>query len=236
MKIKILIIFFVAFALKLNSQLVDANVALTGNVFNSISKEAETAAMILYDTLGNKIGATRSNSAENGAYLLSGLKPGKTYELRIRRKSYMETKYRFTVPMTSEYKEISKDFLITPLEVGGMVPIQIPPFELNKSKLRVGSEISLENYVSLLTNKENSNVKFSIVCYADNDKNKKENKELTSERVNALIEYFVSKGVDKSRIKGEGFDRTSPIDPPKNAKESKGKRYIGKTYIRIESF
>lgn len=226
---------FMAFS-NLSAQMVDATVSLTGNVFNSITREPETVGIILYDKEGNKVGATRSNSAENGSYIISGLKPGKSYDLKLKRKSYMETKYSFTVPQTSEYKELSHDFLVIPLEKGGMVPIAVPPFEVNKSKLRVGADIALDYYASILSLPENKNVNFTIMCFADNDKSQKDNSELTDERATAIYQYLVSKGIDAARIKKEGSKRTSSIDPPKNAKESKGKRYIGKSYFRIDSF
>lgn len=218
------------------AKLVNATVSLVGNVFNSVSKSPETVSLILMDNAGTVITRARSNASENGSYYMTGLKPGNTYQLRLKKKGYMEEAWKLDIPASGQYSELSHDFLISPLEANAMIPISVPPFELNKSKLRFGAEVSLEDLKNTLAIKENENVKIQIVCYADNNKSKADNKRLTEERAKAIMQYFVSVGINTARITSEGSDSTDPKNPPKSEKESKGKRYVGLSYLKIVSF
>ncbi len=218
------------------SKAVNATVSLVGNVFNSVTKAPETVSIFVLDKDGNKIAFARSNASENGSYYLTGLKPGNTYQLRLKKKGYMEETWKLDIAASGQYSELSHDFLISPLEANAMIPISVPPFELNKSKLRFGAEISLEDLKNTLALKENESVKFQVVCYPDNNKNKAENKKLTDERSKSILQYLVSVGINTSRVTAEGSDSTDPKNPPPTEKTAKGKRYIGLSYLKIVSF
>lgn len=237
-KINLIVLLLVLSFMPLFSQtkLVNATVSIVGNIFNSVTKAPETVNIVLMDNAGNVVSRARSNAAENGSYNLTGLKPGNAYQLRLKKKGYMEEAWKIDIPASGQYSEMSHDFLISPLEANAMIPISVPPFELNKSKLRFGAEISLDDLKNTLAIKENENVKFQVVCFADNNKSKADNKKLTDERSKSIMQYLVSVGINSARITSEGSDSVDPKDPPKPGKESKGKRYIGRSYLKIVSF
>lgn len=207
-------------------------VSLTGNVFNQVTKQPETTALLVMKD-GKRITATRSRASENGNYYITGLKAGESYDIRLEKKGFMDQVFSIDVPKTDKYTEISKDFLIMPKEVGVKLPISVPPFEYNKSKLRVGSDLFLDDIQETL--KLNPDVVIQIVTYPDNDKNKKNNEELTKERAESLKEFFVSKGVDATRMTIDSNSSTDPENPPPVEKAAKGKRYIGSSYLKIVS-
>ena len=209
-------------------------VSLTGNIFNEVTKQPVTVFLMVLDQDGKRVTATRSNSAENGYYYITGLKPGKTYTISIKQKDYLNEQFVLSVANTDKYQEISKDFLVKPMEKNAYLKLSVPPFELNKSKLRFGSEFLLEDMAGTLKN--NPNVKFDIVCFPDNSKDKKENLELTDERSKALMNYFVSQGIDVSRITTQGNADIDPKNPPPTKTAAKGKRYIGSSYIVVKDF
>jgi outer membrane protein OmpA-like peptidoglycan-associated protein len=227
----ILIIFMVVINYHSDAQLLNTVVALTGNVFDAVTKEPVTVFMIVKDQQGNKIGATRSNAFENGYYYVTGLKPGQTYTVLLSKaKSFME-KYEIFIANSDKYEEISRDFLVKPMYDGVRIPIPVPPFELNKSKLRFGAEDILSDIKNTLVN--NDKVKFIIECYPEDDASKQDNEELTSERCKSLMNYFISNGIDGSRVSMKSHNSTDPVNPPPKKKRAKGKRYIGSTYVVV---
>jgi outer membrane protein OmpA-like peptidoglycan-associated protein len=207
-------------------------VSLTGNVFNQVTKQPETTALIVTKN-DNRVTATRSRASENGYYYITGLKAGESYEIKLKKKGFMDQLISIQVPNTDKYTEISKDFLIMPKEAGVKLPLSVPPFEYNKSKLRVGSDIFLSDLYETLA--LNPTVKFQIISFPDNNKNNNENTELTTERANSLKDYFTKNGIDATRISIEPNKSTDPNNPPPTEKAAKGKRYIGKSYIKIVS-
>lgn len=216
------------------SQLVGPVVSMSGNVFNEITREPVTVFLVVLDENGQRVNATRSNAAENGYYYITGLKPGKKYFISMAQKGYFKEKYEVFVANTSKYEEISRDFLVKPLEKNVYIKLQVPPFELNKSKLRYGSDFLLNDFNNTLLN--NPEVKFEIICYPDNDNDRTANKTLTDERANALKEFFISKGIPANRFTAEGSGTVDPKNPPPTKKAAKGKRYIGTTYIVVKEF
>lgn len=212
--------------------LVNPVVAVTGSVFNAVTHEPVTVFIVVVDETGKRISATRSNSAENGYYYIPSLKPGKKYYLTVNQPEYCKEKFELDIANTTKYQEISKDFLVTPMVQNAKIPLMIPPFELNKSKLRVGAEDFLEDLNSTLTN--NPQIKFEILCYPDNDVDKARNKQLTDERSKTLLNFFITKGIDPTRVSAYGSVTSDPKNPPPTSKKAKGKRYIGPSYIVIK--
>ncbi len=225
---------FVSFSAAGYAQITQTVVALTGNVFNEITRLPETVLMLCFDADGNRVTATRSNVSENGYYYLTGLKPGKKYVLKLRKKGFFKEVYKFEVANTDKYEEISKDFLVKPLEKNIHIPISVTPFERNKSKLRYGSEMFLEDLKNTLAN--NPKVKFTILSFPDNTKNKKANLKLSEERAKSIMAYFAAHGIDPARMVIKGSAKIDPQNPLPHGKAAKGKRYIGKSYIVVDEF
>lgn len=209
-------------------------VSVTGTITNEITHQPVSVSFVVFDEAGNKYTSSKSNASENGYYFITGLKAGKKYKFVINNKSYLKEEVDIDIPATDRYQEISKDIRVIPLEVGAAVKIPFPPFELNKSKLRVGADRILSPVISALAN--NPDVAFEIVSYPDNDINKAENTTLTNERVNALKEYLINNGISANRINIKGQSSIDPKNPPPVAKGAKGKRYIGTSYIVITKF
>jgi outer membrane protein OmpA-like peptidoglycan-associated protein len=234
---KLLLLAFIVGAMSASSakaQLINTVVSLTGSVFDAVSKQPVTAIVYIEDENGKRINATRSNSAENGYYYLTGLRPGNTYKVHIVKKSYFKDQFDLTVPLTDKYKEISKDFLVKPKEKGVKIPLPVPPFELNKVKLRYGAEELIASMESTLKN--NPQVKFEIQCFPDNEANPEQNLEITTSRCKALMNYFAQNGIAQDRMTMQGNKETDPNNPPPMRTQAKGKRYIGTTYIVVKDF
>jgi outer membrane protein OmpA-like peptidoglycan-associated protein len=139
--------------------------------------------------------------------------------------------HKITVPNSKKYLEISQDFLIKPMRDGIMIPFPVTPFELNKSKLRIGSDIFLQGILQAL--KQNENVKVELVSFPDAVGQIKEFSGITSERANSIKNWLVENGVGADRLTTKGESAVDPKNPPPTSKAAKGKRYIGPCYYKI---
>jgi outer membrane protein OmpA-like peptidoglycan-associated protein len=213
------------------AQLTNVVVALTGNVMDQVSKEPVNVRLECWDQNNKRIYKGNSNAAQGGYYYMTGLKPGQTYTIKFSDLEYFKEEFTIEIPSTDKYQEFSRDFLVKPKEVGLKIPMKVPPFELNKSKLRAGYEFFLRDI--LKTIELNRRIHFEIVCYPDNDDDPTANKTLTEARASALMEYFRKNGVAGNRVTVKGNTATDPNNPPPTKKRAKGKRYIGSTYFVI---
>ncbi|MFH1051077.1 MAG: OmpA family protein [bacterium] len=219
-------------AFNANAQMLTTVVAVTGNIFDAVTKEPQTVFVIVLDENGNKVTATRSNAYENGYYYVTGLKPGNKYIIRLKKTKYFLENYEIFIANSDKYEEISRDFLVKPLFVGAKIPFQVPPFELNKSKLRYGAEEFLSDITNTLVN--NSEVEIEIHSYPDAIGNKSENLTLTTERCKSLLNHFVTNGIANTRLTIKPHDSVDPDNPPPTKTKAKGKRYIGPSYIIVK--
>jgi len=228
----VLFLFGITF-LSSNAQMLTTVVAVTGNIFDAVTKEPQTVFVIVKDDQGNKITATRSNASENGYYYFTGLRPGKKYIITLKKTKYFLENYELDIANSDKYEELSKDFLIKPMYVGAKIPFPVPPFELNKSKLRFGAEDLLADIKNTLAN--NPEVTVEIHCYPDAVGNKTDNLNLTTERCKSLLNFFVSNGIESTRLIIKPHDSVDPDNPPPTKTRAKGKRYIGTSYIIVNS-
>ncbi len=206
-------------------------VAITGNVFDALTKEAVSVKITVKNDFGEKVNSSKSNSAD-GYYYVTKLQPGKTYYLSIDDKRFLKESIEMKIPETDDYDEFSKDILVYPNSKRTPVKIPVPPFELNKSKIKYGYAVLMDEYLNVLTN--NPDKKFTIVCYPDNNKNTKVNETLTKARAEALADFFSINGIDPARITTKGNSATDPLCPMPDKKAAKGKRYIGTSYLIFE--
>ena len=227
-----------ALALLLTAVMVEVAVAqstvvsVTGLVYDELSREPVDGAEVIFT---NADGGTPNISVSNrgGNYLVTSLKPGQTYKIRIEKPNYFQTEFSFTAPNTTRYAEISRDFLIKPMREGARLPLPVSPFDLKKSKLKVGAEDMLNDLVNVLL--INPNVKIEVRCYPDESKDAAANRDLTTKRCEAIRDYLTSKGIQAGRIKIAANDKIDPLNPQPVRKRAKGKRYIGMTYIVVNS-
>lgn len=233
-KLKITIIAFTLFLLLSSQGFIKTTVALTGNVFNKVTKIGETCNILVYDENGNRASATRSIGSQNGYYYLPGLKPGQKYNIQLRKKGFMKENINIEIPNSDKYVELSRDFQIKPMKEGIKIPLAVSPFELRKSKLRVGADIFLKSIYSTL--KENETLKVKLHSFPDNSQDEAFNKENTSQRAQAVKGWLEKQGIDSSRISVQGHANVDPNNPPPTEKAAKGKRYIGPMYYEVVSF
>ncbi len=97
-------------------------------------------------------------------------------------------------------------------------------FNTGSDKLAPGSYAALDEVVGLL--KENPAFTLSVEGHTDNTGNTAANQVLSGKRAEAVKTYLVSKGIEESRIKAEGFGSSRPVAPNNTEKGRKANRRV----------
>lgn len=224
---------FLLTATKGNSQMVSAVVSVGGEVYDAITKQPISVNIEVFDSDNKRINKVKSN-AKDGYYFITGLRSGRNYEIRVSELDYMKQAYPIIVPNTEKYLEVSKDLLLIPKKIGTEIPLRVKLFEINKSTLKNGSAVFLEDYVKLL--KLNPTVKIRIVSYPDNPNDAIKNGQLTQERSENIKKFFIANGIEQDRLIPQNATIMDPQKPILSGKESKGKKYVGTTYLIVDAF
>ncbi len=209
---------------------INAVVTVTGYVLNGNTLAPVEAAYSLYDAQGKKIGQSHRASEKDG-YLVTGLKPGETYTIRVEDPRYFKQEFAIVLPNTGKYAEVSKDLVVRPLEVGRRLMINPPPFDLKKTDIKTGTEDDMAEVAKTLM--MNPNVNIELVCYPDEEVPDTQASMISKGRGAALKAFLESNGVNGSRISVKEVKTTDPINPPPLKKGAKGKRYVGSVYMVV---
>jgi outer membrane protein OmpA-like peptidoglycan-associated protein len=204
--------------------------SVTGTVIDQTTRNPVSILVSFYDRNNKKIGSSKSNSV-TGYYLVTGLKQGETYKVQLESSEFFKDEYEITLPVSKKYADVSRDFTVKPLVKGAKILLEVPPFELKKSKLRVGAEDYLADIKKMLV--LNPGVSVEIQTYPDAEGDPAVNEAFTMERAQAIKKYLIDNGVREQKLTVKASGQTDSVNPPPRYKTAKGKRYIGPIYIMI---
>ncbi|MCW8982185.1 MAG: OmpA family protein, partial [Altibacter sp.] len=78
-------------------------------------------------------------------------------------------------------------------------------------------------------------MKIKVEAHTDNRGNDASNLELSERRAQATVQYVISKGIDASRISGEGFGETKPaVDCGTNCSDAEYQKNRRSEFIIVE--
>lgn len=208
---------------------IETVVTVTGHMLNEQTFTGVEVNYSVYESDGRKMGQTRRSNAVDG-FLVTGLRPGSNYVFKIEDPRYYVMEYSIDIPRVTRYEEISKDFLVRPLELGKKLTLRPSPFDLKKATIRVGAEEEVLNQLAQ-TLMMNQSVHVEVVCYPDEAAAADQMERLSHGRGTTIKDFLVRKGVNAQRISVKAVNALDPLNPPPIRKGPKGKRYIGNVYI-----
>ncbi|HRO75056.1 MAG TPA: OmpA family protein [Crocinitomicaceae bacterium] len=180
-----------------------------GKVLNGKTKEP-LGAMIVYRELitGKEIGVAYTNPT-TGEYQII-LPKGKTYSFSAEKESFFGVNDNLDAVNITEYTELTRDLLLTPIEIGVSVRLNNIFFNTNESTLKDESYPELDRIVQFLN--DNKSIEIEITGHTDNVGSDEYNLKLSRERTKSVYDYLVSKGITATRLKYKGYGKTRPVD------------------------
>lgn len=183
-------------------------VLIKGRVFNAKTKQP-MGAVITYENLvnGNNVGIANSNPA-NGEYQIA-LPYGVNYGFLGAAPKFISVSDNIDLTKTEQYKEITKDLYLVPLEVGSTIRLNNIFFDFGKATLREESFAELDRLTEILN--ENPAMEIELSGHTDNVGSDKDNQKLSEERINSVKNYLVKNSIDTKRLKAVGYGEAKPI-------------------------
>jgi outer membrane protein OmpA-like peptidoglycan-associated protein/Tol biopolymer transport system component len=114
--------------------------------------------------------------------------------------------------------------------IGERIVLENVLFDFDKFTLRPESTTELDKWVKFLT--DNATLKIEILGHTDNKGTAEYNNTLSDNRAKAVYDYFVSKGINKDRMKWKGYGFDLPIA---SNKTDEGRQKNRRTEIKITS-
>lgn len=199
------------FKIKLPTEYRPYNVVLIkGKVINAKTKKP-VEATIKYEYLenGKNAGIAKSNP-KTGEYVIT-LPGGHRYAYYAVANGFLALNENIDLSSLEQYKEIRKDLLLVPIEIGQKVVLNNIFFEYGKYELLEESFAELERVKQFML--EYPNIKISIEGHTDNIGSLSYNMQLSQNRAKAVRDWLVENGVQSNRIKYKGYGPKKPIAP-----------------------
>ncbi|GAB2769653.1 outer membrane protein OmpA-like peptidoglycan-associated protein [Hymenobacter luteus] len=181
---------------------------LKGVVTEEASKQPTEATIDVIDNSLNQIIASFQSNAQSGRYLVS-LPSGVNYGIVVRKDGYLFHSENFDLPAGAAYSEVVKNIALKKLDVGVKVVLNNIFFDTGKATLRKESTGELERLQKLLA--ETPALRLEISGHTDNVGKAEFNKDLSQRRAQAVVDYLVTKGIDKARLTSFGYADTQPV-------------------------
>lgn len=180
---------------------------LKGIVRDDETKQPLRAKIELVDNEKNEVIAEFTSDGQSGRYLVS-LPAGKDYGIAVKADGYLFHSVNFNMIDKDGYSEERLDIDLKKVKVGSNIALRNVFFDLDRFSLRDQSIIELNRLVALLN--EYPNIKIEISGHTDSRGSAAHNKTLSKNRAKAVVDYLVSKGINKNRLTFEGYGYDLP--------------------------
>jgi outer membrane protein OmpA-like peptidoglycan-associated protein len=186
----------------------DPVVLVQGKVLNAKTQKP-LEAFIRFDDLnsGKEVGEARSDP-RTGEYRIV-LPVGKKYGYHAEAGGYLSVNENLELVNLEEYSELRKDLLLVPIEIGESIQLKNVFFVQSKAALLPESYPELDRLVRIM--KDNRTIEIDLEGHTDGRGDPRANIALSVERVEAVKEYLVSKGISEKRIVGKGYGGAKPM-------------------------
>ncbi len=201
----------------------DPVVLIKGKVINSKTKEP-IEADIYYESLplSDEDGLAISDPV-NGNYKIV-LPTGKRYGFRAEAKGYITVSQNEDFTSVTEYKEFTRNLMLTPLKVGEIAPLNNIFFVQSKAEMLPESKPELERLLRLLN--DNPELEIELGGHTDNQGPSLANMELSESRALSITSFLIDNGIDKKRINSKGYGDKKPIASNANEESRKKNRRV----------
>ena len=181
--------------------------AAEGVVYNGETKEPLAgSSVVLVDADDKEIGRVVTDAS--GKYQFPLMKDS-DYRLKVEKEGFFKQSARITTkgkPMAI----IRTDFNLFPLVVDQVVRLDNIFYDYNKWNIRPDAAVELDKLVATL--QDNPTVSIELSSHTDCRGKDAYNMSLSEKRAKSAVEYLISKGIEKGRVKSKGYGESKPSE------------------------
>ncbi|WMJ74778.1 OmpA family protein [Cytophagaceae bacterium ABcell3] len=183
-------------------------IVLKGKVFSEETAKPVGADITVTDNETNEVVNQFNANSHTGKYTVI-VPPGKNYGVSIEAAGYLHFSENIFIPEKEDYHELVKDFYLEPISEGSRIVLKNVFFDSDKYVLKNSSHAELDRIAKLLINEPD--VFVEIAGHTDNIGNEAYNQELSEKRAASVVDYLVSKGIEKHRMVPIGYGEKFPV-------------------------
>lgn len=147
-------------------------------------------------------------SEADGSYKFDNLPEEGEYTVSATYDGYLLNKFEFSTKGMNENKYWTSNIAIEKIDIGKAYDVADIFYDFNKSTLRPESMVALDSLVTFL--EDNIKITVEIMSHTDRVGNDDANMKLSDARAKSVVDYLVSKGIEKERLTWKGYGESIP--------------------------
>jgi outer membrane protein OmpA-like peptidoglycan-associated protein len=144
----------------------------------------------------------------SGKYVLAAQR-GHRFGIQAIAAAHLPRSERFTVPADKPFDQTKLDLALTPEAIGASLEFKNVYFEFGKATLLPESQPELDRVATFLNVSKKSSLE--VAGHTDDVGTAAANQKLSEDRAQAVVNYLVAHGVQRTRLKAVGYGKTKPI-------------------------
>ena len=137
------------------------------------------------------------------------LEPASDYRLKVEKDGFFKQSARITTKGKTN-AIVKTDFKLFPLELNQVVRLDNIYYDLAKWNIRPDAALELDKLVQTL--QDNPSVKIELSSHTDCRGKDAYNASLSEKRAKSAVDYLISKGIAKDRVKSKGYGESKPVE------------------------
>ncbi len=179
-----------------------------GKVLNSKTNAPISTGITYHDfSTDQEVGLAQSDPKEGYYEIVLPVK--RAYSFFAEKRGFYSVRDRIDLTDIKDYAEIERNLYLTPIETGQTVQMNNVLFYQSKAQLIPTSYPELDRLAAMM--RENPTIYIELAGHTDNVGDRFKNQKLSEDRVEAVKQYLLNKGVEAERITGVGYGGTKPI-------------------------
>ena len=189
----------------------DPRFSLQGVVLNSSTNAPEAGVEVTVTDIGKGSNTKIFNDPRTGTFNVQ-LEPNSSYSIVGKKASYLSNIGNASTEGLNRSTTLYLQLELQVQEVSTAKNIVLSNiyFATGKTSFDVASSTDLQKLVQFLN--DNLNTQLEIQGHTDNVGSVAGNKKLSEQRALSIVNYLVSKGIDKARLTAKGYGSTLPIE------------------------
>ena len=156
---------------------------------------------------------TSKKADAEGRYFFN-LQKEKQYMLKIEDEKFFSSTHEISTIDAEKSDTLKKDFLMTPISQEPIV-IKNIYYEFDKDNLTDTSKATIDTTLLNIL-RDNPSIIIEIGSHTDSRGSDKYNEDLSQRRAQSVVNYLISKGIERDRLKAKGYGEKQPIAPNEN--------------------
>ncbi|MCX2430674.1 OmpA family protein [Pedobacter sp. GR22-10] len=182
-------------------------VELTGKIYDRKSKQPVAGALVTLTRING--GSSKVETDNQGKYKFS-LSAGSAYTVSAEASHFRTDAVNLDIVSVDKVSAIVQDLHLEPIELEKEIRLENIYYDFEKWNVRPDAAIELDALVKIM--KDNPTIWIEIESHTDSRGHDAFNLRLSQKRAESVVEYIISRGIDKNRIEAKGYGETRLIN------------------------